>query len=359
MRTLALLASFWLLATALPAAPDSDDPALPPWEMAKDCTYPDVENIGNRDINGRIYLLFPNFISYEREIQIGAQYAAQIEQSARLLNMPEVNEYVNDLVQNLVRHSDAKVPFRIKVLDSDEVNAFALPGGYLFINKGLIQAADTEDELVGVLTHEIAHVAARHATERLTKMELLQWASIPSIFVGGGAGIALRNVLGLSLNLQILGITRGSEREADILGAQYAWHAGYDPNGYLSFFEKLMAMEKKQPGRFASWFRTHPPTAERIEYVSKEINECLPPKPKYIVTSSTFDEIKARLKAYDNALLAETKLAGGGASGDEKKEGGKPTLKRRTDTDVPKGTEDPDSVPSKPTLKKDDDPDKT
>jgi len=357
MRVMTVTLILALAAGAAPAAPGADETQLPPWEMAKDCTYPDVENIGARDINGRVYLLFPNFISYEREIQIGAQYAAQIEQSARLLNMPEVNDYMSGLVQELVRHSDAKVPFHVKVLYSDEVNAFALPGGYLFINKGLLQAADTEDELVGVITHEIAHVAARHATERLTKMELLQWASIPSIFVGGVGGIALRNALGLSLNLQILGITRGSEKEADILGTQYAWHAGYDPNGYLSFFEKMMAMEKKQPGRFASWFRTHPPTPDRIDYVQKEIADCLPPKPKYIVTSSTFDEIKSRLKAYDNALLAQSGQPGGPGD-DGKKEGGKPTLKRRTYTDVPSGTEDPDAAPSKPTLKKDDDKDK-
>ena len=330
---------------------------LPPPNPSGECSHPDVENIGNRDINGRIYLLFPNFISYEREIQIGAQYAAQIEQTAKLVTIPEVVEYVDKLSQELVRHSDAKVPFHIKVIDSDEVNAFALPGGYLFVNKGLLQAADTEDELVGVLAHEIAHVAARHATERLTKMELLQWAAIPSIFVGGVAGIALRNAIGLSLNLQILGITRGSESEADTLGAQYAWHAGYDPNGFITFFEKLLAMEKKQPGKFASWFRTHPPTGDRIANIQKIIDQCLPIKPKYIVTSSRFDEVKARVKAYDNSLLAANKSTAGGNPDEQK--GGKPTLKRRTDTETP-GDATPDGQeepPAKPTLKKQSDED--
>jgi predicted Zn-dependent protease len=321
----------------------------------RDCQFPDVENIGNRDINGRIYLFFPNFISYEREIQIGAEYAAQVQQSAKMLTIPEVNDYVDTLVQNLVRHSDAKVPFHVYLVDSDEVNAFALPGGYMFVNKGLIQAAETEDELVGVLCHEIGHVAARHATERLTKAELLQWASIPSIFVGGIGGIALRNAIGMALNLQILGITRGSEKEADILGSQYAWAAGFDPNGFVSFFEKLMAMEKKQPGKFASWFRTHPPTPERISYVQDEIDYCLPVKPKYIVTSSSFDEVKARLASYDNTLLAANKPS---ASGEKGKKEGKPTLKRRTDTDDTSGGEQTEP-PAKPTLKKDDDPSKT
>ncbi len=330
---------------------------LPPALMASDnthtqdrrgCKYPDVENIGNRDINGRIALLFPNFISFEKEIQIGAQYAAQVEQSVKLLNDPKINEYVDGLVQNLVRHSDAKVPFHVKIIDSDEINAFALPGGYMFVNKGLIQAAETEDELVGVLCHEIGHVAARHATERLTKMQLLQWASIPSIFVGGVGGIALRNGLGLAMNLGILGITRGSEKEADILGSQYAWHAGYDPNGFLTFFEKMLAMEKRQPGKFASWFRTHPPTPDRIATVEKEIDHCLPVKPKYIVTSSRFDEIKTALKEYDNALLAANQSSKTIGSG--KSKATRPTLKRRTDSEP-----DVDSQPqsTKPTLKKD------
>jgi len=316
----------------------------------KGCKYPDVENIGNRDINGRIYLFFPNFISFKKEIQIGAQYSAQIQQSVRLLEDPKINKYINDLVQNLVRHSDAKVPFNVKIIDSDEVNAFALPGGYIFIHKGLIQEAEMEDELVGVLCHEIAHVAARHASERLTKAQLLQWATIPTIFVGGIGGIALRNGVGLALNLKILGITRGSEKEADTLGVQYAWHAGYDPLGFLSFFEKMMAKEKRQPGKFASWFRTHPPTPTRLEYVRGVIDKCLPPKPKYLVTSSNFDEIQASLNVYDNEKLALNKPS----SGSGKQKSTRPTLKRRTDTD-PEDVGEGRTETTKPTLKKDKD----
>lgn len=335
------------LSLCMAVSPFAADTA--PKAPGRECRYPDVENIGNREINGRIYLIFPNFISYEKEIQIGAQYAAQIEQSTRLLTDQSVVDYVKDLTQNLVRHSDAKVPFVIRVVDSDEVNAFALPGGHLFVNKGLIETAETEDELVGVICHEIAHVAARHASERLTKAQLLNWAAIPTIFVGGAGGIALRNGIGLALDLQILGISRGSEREADILGAQYAWHAGFDPDGFLTFFEKMLTKEKKQPGKLASWFRTHPTTPDRITYMKEEVEKCLPERPKYLVTSSRFDDMKAKLLAYDNTLQAANK----GPAGKSDRAPSKPTLKRRTDTD-PSDT-DPQDRPAKPTLKKGDD----
>lgn len=303
-----------------------------------ECVYPDVENIGNRNINGRIYLLFPNFISYDKEIQIGVQYSAEVEKSTKIMEEGGGAEYMHELVQDLVRHSDARVPFHVKVIDSDEVNAFALPGGFLYVNKGLVEAADTEDELVGVLCHEIAHIAARHASERMTKMQLLEWASIPSIFLGGAVGMAVQNGLGFALDLKILGITRGSEREADILGSQYAWSAGFDPNGFLTFFEKMLAKEKKQPGKFGSWFRTHPPTPDRISYMKESINRCLPPKDQYLVTSSKFDQVKAGFLEFDNAL-ASNRAKGGGKGGS-----GKPTLKRKSDSEP--------EADKKPTLKR-------
>ncbi len=274
---------------------------------ARNCRYPDLENIGNRNINGRIYLLFPNFISFKKEIQIGAMLAQEVEKNVKLLNDPEVLNYVNGIVQNISRHSDAHVPFSVRIIDTDEINAFALPGGFVFVNKGLIEAADTECELAGVIAHETGHVAARHATERLTKMQLLQWAAMPSIFIGGAGGIALRNGVGFALNLKLLGITRGSEKEADILGVEYTWNAGYDPYGFIHFFEKMEAREKKHPGKFASWFRTHPSTPDRISYVKREIENCLPPKEKYIVTTSRFQEIKAKLLAYDNVMKVKNR----------------------------------------------------
>ncbi len=300
------------------------------------CRYPDLENIGNRDINGRIYLLFPNFISFKKEIQIGAMLAAEVEKNVKLLEDEDVYRYINGIVQNISRHSDAKVPFSVKIIDTDEVNAFALPGGFVFVNKGLIETADTECELAGVIAHETGHVAARHATERLTKMQLLQWAAIPSIFVGGAGGIALRNGVGFALNLKLLGITRGSEKEADILGVEYTWNAGYDPYGFITFFEKMLAREKKQPGKFASWFRTHPSTPDRISYVKREIENCLPQKKKYIVTTSEFLRIKHKLLEYDNVLKVKNR---------GKK---KPTLKKRNKSTTTGGKK-------RPTLKRLDD----
>ena len=257
--------------------------------------------------------LFPNFVSREKEIQIGAQYAQQIERTARLVEDPVVNEYVDRLAQNIVRHSDAKVPFLVRVLDTDEVNAFALPGGYFFVNKGLILEADTEAELAGVMAHEIAHVTARHATERMTKGQLLQFAAIPAMFIGGyWTQVAIRQGLGLGLSLSVLGITRQSEGEADQLGTQYLWNTGLDPNGFITFFEKLEAKEKNKPGKFASFFRTHPPVEKRIVGVQQEIS-FLPLKDEYLVTTSEFDRVKSRLIAIDNKLVQPGSATASGA----------------------------------------------
>ncbi len=307
--------------------------------------HADVEDIGNRKVNGKIAGLFPNFVSREKEIQIGAQYAQQIERTARLVEDPVVNEYVDRLAQNIVRHSDAKVPFVVKVLDTDEVNAFALPGGYFFVNKGLILEADTEAELAGVMAHEVAHVTARHATERMTKGQLLQFAAIPAMFVGGyWTQVAIRQGLGLGLSLSVLGITRQSEGEADQLGTQYLWNTGLDPNGFITFFEKLEAKEKGKPGKFASFFRTHPPLEKRIVGVQQEVS-FLPVKDEYLVTTSEFDRVKARLIAIDNKLVQPGSATGSGAK--------RPSLKRKTNTDRSE-EEKPILKSERPTLKRSD-----
>jgi predicted Zn-dependent protease len=212
---------------------------------AADRRHGDVENIGNRDITGRVWGIFPNFVSLEKEIQLGQQVATEFEQTAKMIEDPVVCDYIDRVGQNLVKHSDAKVPFHIKVVDTDEVNAFAFPGGFFYVNKGLILAADNESELAGVMAHEISHVCARHATERMTKGYVLQIASIPAMFIGGyWTQTLIRQGLGLGINLELLGITRDSEKEADQLGIQYMWNTGYDPNGFVSFFEKLQAQEK-------------------------------------------------------------------------------------------------------------------
>jgi predicted Zn-dependent protease len=305
--------------------------------------HEDVEDIGNRKINGKVAFFFPNFVSLEKEIQMGAEYSQVFEQTARLVEDPVVTEYIDRLGQELVKHSDAKVPFVIKVVDSDDVNAFALPGGYFYINKGLILEAESESELAGVMAHEIAHVTARHATERMTKGQLMQFAALPAMFVGGGywAQYGINAALGMGMSLAVLGITRKSEIEADQLGTQYLWNTDYDPNGFITFFEKLQAKEENKPGKFASFWRTHPSHEERIVKVQEEISY-LPVKDEYILNGSEFERVKARLIEIDNSLLAPGSSAAGGAAK-------RPTLKRKTNRE---GTEEGDSE-EKPTLQKD------
>ncbi len=313
----------------------------------------DVENIGNRNVSGRIFGVLPNWISLEKEVAMGNQIAAEFEQTARLIDDPVVSEYVDRVGQNIVKHSDAKVPFHIKVVDTDEVNAFAFPGGYFYVNKGLILAADNEAELAGVMAHEISHVAARHATSRMSKGQYLQIFSIPALFVGGyWAQMGIQNALGLGLNLELMGITRESEREADQLGIQYLWNTGYDPNAFVAFFEKMKEQEKSKPGRLAGWFRTHPSTDDRIT-ASLDEQRYLPEKDNYMVNTSEFDRVKARLQSIDNAEKAEEstgtpeqkrptlkrRTEGGGqepgdtGGGDEGSKKTRPTLKRPSDTD--------------------------
>jgi len=304
--------------------------------------HSDVENIGNRKINGRVAWIFPNFVSLEKEIQMGAEYSQYFEQTARLVEDPVVTEYIDRVAQNIVKHSDAKVPFVVKVVDSDEVNAFALPGGYFYINKGLILEAESESELAGVMAHEIAHVAARHASERMTKTQLLQFASLPALFVGGGywTQYGIYQAMGMGMSLTVLGITRKSEEEADQLGTQYLWNTDYDPNAFITFFEKLQAKEENKPGKFASFWRTHPTHESRIVKVQEEISY-LPVKDEYILNGSDFERVKARLIEIDNSLLVPGSSPAGGAAK-------RPTLKRKTNREGTEGDSE-----EKPTLKKD------
>jgi beta-barrel assembly-enhancing protease len=295
----------------------------------------DVDAIGNRKIGGM------DWYSIEKEIRVGKEYAMQIEQSMKMVKDPVVNEYINRIGQNLVRNSDAKVPFTIKVVDSDEVNAFALPGGFFYVNSGLILAADEEAELAGVMAHEIAHVAARHATRGATRAELANILSIPLIFVGGGIGYAARELAGIGLPMTFLKFSRGFEAEADYLGLQYMYKAGYDPNAFVAFFEKLEAQEKKKPGTLAKAFSTHPQTPDRIQKSQEEIAKILPPREQYVVTTSEFDQVKSRLAALENRHKID----------DQKQN--KPTL-RRTASNTSKDGKDgkDDNGDDRPTLKR-------
>ncbi len=302
----------------------------------------DVEAIGNRKVGKG-----PNFYSLEKEIALGKQLAQEVERSSKLIDDPGVTEYVNRIGQNLVRNSDARVPFTIKVIDSDEVNAFALPGGFFYVNSGLILRAQEESELAGVMAHEISHVTARHGTKNATKGQILQLATIPLVLLGpaGLAGYGLYEGLNLALPLTYLKFSRDAEREADFLGLQYMYKAGYDPNSYITFFERIQADEQRRPGTIPKVFSTHPPTPERIENAQKEIARILPAKQEYIVTTSEFDSVKARLrgimfsrKATDAkdrpTLRTKTEQSKKQPTGDDPNstDDDRPTLKRRPDS---------------------------
>jgi len=299
----------------------------------------DIDAVGSRNVGcGRGV---GNWYSIEGQVASGRQYAQQIESQIKLINDPVITEYINRVGQNLVRNSDAQVPFTIKVIDSDVVNAMALPGGFFYVNSGLILAADEEAEMAGVMAHEIAHVAACHYGREMTRANLLQLASLPAIFMGGALGYGIYQGLGLAIPLTFLHFSRGFEAEADYLGIEYMYRAGYDPSAFVSFFEKIQAMEKKKPGTLSKAFDTHPQTPDRIGKSQDEIRKILPTKAQYIVTTSEFDEVKARLAAIEN----KHKLP-------DKKDANKPTLRRTSKTS---DNSDDKKDDDRPTLKRRDD----
>lgn len=302
----------------------------------------DVNAIGNRGVGGGL-----DFYSLEHEIALGKQLAQEVDRSAKFVTDPVVNEYVNRVAQNLVRNSDARVPFTVKVIDSDVVNAFALPGGFFYVDSGLILHADTEAELAGPMAHEIAHVCARHGTKTATKGDITQIAMIPAmIFIPySWAGYAIYQGMNFMIPLTFLKFTRDQERQADFLGTQYMWKAGYDPNAFVSFFEKVEAIEKKEPGTIPKVFATHPPTPDRVEAIQKEIETILPARSQYIVDTSDFDNVKKRLEMIEsNQKLqdqnpnkptlrkrTDNNKAGSTAGDQTQPDGDRPTLKRRPD----------------------------
>jgi len=325
-------------------APKKGPAALPVHEDSQikhDGGKTDVDAVGNRNVGcGRGV---GNWYSVEKQVAMGRTFAQQVESQVKLVNDPVVTEYVNRIGQNLVRNSDAQVPFTIKVIDSDVVNAMALPGGFFYVNSGLLLAADEEAEVAGVMAHEIAHVAACHAAREISRANLMQMASIPLIFIGGGIGYAGYEAAGIGGMLGILKFSRGFEAEADYLGIEYMYRAGYDPSAFVSFFEKVQAMEKKKPGTLAKAFDTHPQSADRIQKSQDEIRKILPAKQQYVVTTSEFDEVKARLAAIEN----KHKLL-------DEKDSSKPSLRRTSNTSDKSedGKKDDDD---RPTLKRRDD----
>ncbi len=288
----------------------------------------DVNAVGTRNIGGRG---MGNWYSTDWEIRNGKQYSMEIEKSAHLVTDPVINEYVNRVGQNIVKNSDCKVPFTIKVIDSDEINAMALPGGFFYVNSGLIMAADEEAELAGVMAHETAHVCAHHAARQMTKLNYAQIGSIPLIIFtqGSWTGYGIYEATQLAIPMGFLQFSRMDEAEADYLGVQYMYKSGYDPQAFIQFFEKLDALEKHKPGTLAKVFADHPQTPDRIMHSEEEIATILPARPDYVVTTSEFDDIKARLARIENKRKIN-----------DPKNGNRPTLRRTTASN---GNNDPNN----------------
>src|ERR1700674_3937265 len=332
--------------SAAPPAPDNATkssapaPANPadPDKAKHDGGKEDVDAVGNRNVGCKTGM--GNWYGVEKQIAMGKQYAQQVESSVKLIQDPVITEYVNRVGQNLVRNSDAQVPFTIKVIDSDDINAFALPGGFFYVNSGLILAADEEAELAGVMAHEIAHVAACHLARENTRGQLMQLASIPLIFVGGGIGYAAQSLAGLAIPMGFLRFTRSFESEADFLGVEYLYKAGYDPQALTTFFEKVKALEKHKPGTLAKTFDTHPQTPDRIAKTQAEINTLLPPEQEYKVDTSEFQDVKERLAQLENRHKIDKTHGGDG-----------PTLRRAAHTN-PSETGNDGDADERPTLKR-------
>jgi beta-barrel assembly-enhancing protease len=344
--TAALLAFVYLVPASF-AADDTTKPSTPaataPVEpaatkVAHNGGIDDLDAIGNRNVGCAKGM--GNWYGLEGQIALGKQVSMQVETQSKVITDPVVTEYINRLGQNLVRNSDSQVPFTIKVIDSDDINAFALPGGFFYVNSGLILAADEEAELAGVMAHEISHVAACHAARENTRGNIAQIMTIPLIFIGGPIGYAAYEGAGLAVPLTFLKFSRGFEAQADYLGIEYMYKAGYDPQAFVSFFEKIQAQEKKKPGTISKAFSTHPQTPDRIEKSQEEIARILPAKAEYMVTTSEFEEVKARLAAIEN----KHKL-------NDEKDGKKPSLRRTSSTDK-NGTDDKTTDDGRPTLKR-------
>jgi predicted Zn-dependent protease len=333
----------------IPAAAVNPDKVVEPGSQkvnVKAGSIDDVSAVGNRDIGGRG---MGNWYSTDTEIKMGKMYAMEIEKSTKFITDPVVTEYVNRIGQNIVKNSDCKVPFTIKVIDSDEINAMALPGGFFYVNSGLILNADEEAELAGVMAHETAHVCAHHAVREQTRMNYAQLGTIPLIFIGGWTGYGIYEAASIGVPITFMKFSREFEAQADYLGVQYMYRAGYDPQAFISFFEKIQALEKRKPGAVAKVFADHPQTPDRILHSQEEIAKILPPRDEYTVTTSEFDDVKARLARIEN----KRRLT-------DSKDGKNPSLRRAStgsgDPTSPSSTSPGDTTgDDKPTLHRRDD----
>jgi beta-barrel assembly-enhancing protease len=294
----------------------------------------DPGQIGNRDVGGF------NCYSIEKEIAMGKQLAGEVQRQAKLMDDPIVTEYVNRIGQNLARNSDAKVPFTFQVIDDPTLNAFALPGGFVFVNTGLLTAAETEAEMASAMAHEIAHVAARHMTRQACRAQVANIATLPLILLGGWGGYAIRQAASAAIPMTFLSFSRGFEAEADYLGLQYLYTAGYDPTASIDMFEKMTSLEKRKPGAIAKVFSTHPMNDDRLTKAQAEIQKILPQRAEYVVNTSEYVEVRGRLLAIENQRKMRStdkdpkgpvlrRSPGSGAPADDSSDGDRPTIKRR------------------------------
>jgi len=294
----------------------------------------DPGQIGNRNVGKGL-----NCYSIEKEIAMGKQLAAEVQRQAKLLDDPIVTEYVNRVGQNLARNSDAKVPFTFQVIDDNVLNAFALPGGFIFVNTGLIHAAETEAEMASAMAHEVAHVAARHMTRQACRAQIANIATLPLIFLGGWGGYAIRQGAGAAIPMTFLTFSRGFEAEADYLGLQYLYAAGHDPTAAVDMFEKMMSLEKRKPGSIAKVFSSHPMNDDRLKKAQAEIEKVLPQKPEYVVNTSEYAEVRGRVLALENQRKVRS-------TGNDPQ---KPVLRRAPGAGSPPGE---DSGDDRPTIKR-------
>lgn len=263
----------------------------------------DPEDIGSRKVDKGL-----NFYTISQEMALGKQLEIEVEKQARIVDDPVISEYVSRLGQNLVRNSDVVFPVSFKIIESDGIDAFTLPGGYIFIDSGLIKLTSNEAELASALAHELGHAAARHATREASRRRLMGMGTLPLLFLGGLPGIAARGAAAAVIPMAFLSISRGFENEADLLGLQYLWKSGYDPDAGIDLFEAMQSVERREPGRISALFRSHPPTSERIEKEQKNIDK-LPSRASYVINTSEYETVRARL--YD--LLPSAAASSGNA----------------------------------------------
>ncbi len=288
------LLSFLLVAVISAAAIANPPDAVRPCKDAPN-KMDDVYCIGQRRVARR------SLISIPKAMALGKRYAEQIDRSSKIVKDPVITEYVNRVEQNIAENSDAKIPITVGVIQSPQINAFTLPGGFIFVNTGLLQGVSSEAELAAVLAHETGHVACRHAVANMTRRDLLQYATLPLLFTPMSYPVFLgvTQALNFGIPLAFLKYSRDEEHEADFLGVQYLWKAGYDPNAFLGVFSKIIQQNRSVPGSVPGIFMDHPPTKARIISIEEEIKDILPPRKEYLVSTSNFHSVQDRL---DNML---------------------------------------------------------